>query len=244
MPYLIDTPEEWFRSEMRDLHLVRPTDTEREYSKDEFVAAQKILRTWFADNLPSTTLSIIGPSEYSGWIEGGPRYMVADLDSQGLAVFNAAWSKDSFWKITTWRFSDWGKRVESADLILPPARNIRRARWWDTPRGILLLDASTQVLFEHVSPGEYTLSLRDGWWRIQQLFPELSSHKANSFPCGYFWPVQEDNFFVSTLIIEYPGFGVDWDPDAYKKDAQKMQKLKEALGIPDDLPIQICVGDF
>lgn len=243
MPHLIDTPEEWFRRVMRDLHLVLPSDTEREYSKKEFIAAQKVLRTWFADNLPGTTLNIIGPSDYSGWIEGGPRYLTADLDSQGLAVFNAAWGKDSFWKIETWRFSDWCKRVESANLIVSPARNIRRARWWDTPRGILLLDASTQVVFEHVYPGEKTLSLEDGWWRLQQLFPEFSNHKANSFPCGYFRPGQ-DSSCTSLLIIDYPGLGVDWDPDAYKENARKMKKLKDALGIPDDLPVEISVGDF
>lgn len=243
MPHLIDTPEEWFRREMRDLHLVIPTDSEREYSKEEFIAAQKVLHAWFADNLPSTTLSIIGPSEYSGWIEGGPRYLTANLDSQGLAVFNAAWGKGSFWKIETWCFADWRKRVDSANLISSPARNIRRTRWWDTPRGLLLLDASTQVVFEHVDPGDLTLSIEDGWWRIQQLFPEFSDHKANSFPCGYFRPSQKGSC-TSLLIIDYLGFEVDWDPYAYMKNARKIQNLKDALGIQDDLPIEISVGDF
>lgn len=237
MPYLITTPEEWFRDQMCDLYVIRPAQ-ERKYSKKRFMSEQKELYAWFADHLPNTQLSIVGSSEYSGWIEGGPNYLTADFDLEGLATFNAACEKMAFWQIETWSLSDWCNRVEAVELLPSPVGSSQKVRWWDTPRGILLLNAHTKGNFLGGQSGESILSLGDGWWRLQQLFPEFSECKANAFPCGLFWPIED-----KAMMIEFV-FDTGWNSDNYAKDVQKIQNLKNAIGFPDDISLEIYVGDF
>lgn len=244
MPQLISTPEDWFRNQMRDLYLICPAQ-ESKFSKKKYMAEQKKLHAWFADHLPHTPLSIVGPSEYSGWIEGGPRYLAADFDSAGLAAFTAAWGEEKFWRIEIWSFADWRKRVETVELLTSPVGNLQKIRWWDTPRGILMLNANTKGNFLgglSVDASEGLLSLHDGWWRLQQLFPEFSELKADTFPCGLYWPAENKNC-PSFMIIEYV-FGGGWDSDNYAKDVQKIRSLKNTIGIPDDMPLEISIGDF
>lgn len=241
MPQLINTPEDWFRNQMRDLYLIRLAQEEK-YSKKKYIAEQKKLHTWFAEHLPHIHLSIVGPSEYSGWIEGGPRYLAADFDLTGLATFTAAWGEETFWRIEKWSFADWCKRVEAVGLLASPVGSLQKVRWWDTPRGILMLNANTKGNFLGGLSSETILSLQDGWWRLQQLFPEFSEHKADAFPCGFYWPA-ENTARSSLMIIEYVFCG-GWDSDNYAKDVQKIRRLKNTIGIPDNMPLEIFVGDF
>ena len=254
MPYLISTPEDWFRIQKRDLHLIRVANEEQTYSKNEYLAAQKKLHAWFADNLPHVSRSVIGPSDYSGWIEGGPCYITADLNPSDINTFSAAWDGNSFWRLEIWPFDDWLKRVESANLLTSPACHLQKlhsnfcsgfiqtARWWDTPKGVLMLDAYSKGTFVDMEPGEHFLSLRDGWWRMQQLFPEFSGLEADTFPCGYFRTYQ-DKTQASGLMIEY-SFDAKWDANEYAKDTKKIQHLKNVLGIGDEIPLEIYIGDF
>lgn len=243
MPQLISTPEEWFRNQMRDLYLIRPAQ-ERKYSKKKYMGEQKKLHTWLAAHLPNIPTSIIGSSEYSGWITGGPSYLAADFDSAGLATFTAAWGEGTFWRIETWFFAEWRKRVESVNLLSSPSCEVKRVRWWDTPLGILLLNATTEgrYLDGGDESGEITLSLGDGWWRLQQLFPEFSEYKAYKFPSGVFYR-REQCAEKSYLILDWV-HDDEWKSETYAKDVQKIQNLKIAIGIPEDMPLEIYDNDF
>lgn len=243
MPYLIGTPEGWFRINQRDLHLIRPT--KEIGSREEWLSAKEELYAWFADHLPAVPLGIVGPSEYSGWIEGGPAYITADLDSSGIAALNAAWKDGSSWKIETWLFDDWLKYIEAANLLSSPVPETQKwVRWWDTPKGILMLNATTMGPFVDVEQGENILSLRDGWWRMQQLFPEFSGLKADAYPCGHFWRL-EDVKAPALLVIRCAYTELHgWESHEYENDAGKIRKLKETIGIPDDLPLKVYVDDF
>ena len=147
MPMIISTPEEWFREQQRDLYLIVLNENLGQPPKDKYKEFQKLLNKWFDEHLPNTSLRIIGSSENSGWITGGPCYFTADFDAKSLAIFNAAWAPESEWKIEVWSFDEWRERVESVNLICSPGLEYEKIRWWNTSRGILFLNAITQGRF-------------------------------------------------------------------------------------------------
>jgi hypothetical protein len=244
MPMIISTPEEWFRDQRRDLYLIVLNENHGKFSKKKNMANQKLLNKWFDEHLPNTPLRIIGSSENSGWITGGPCYFTADFDANTLAIFNAAWEPESAWKIEVWSFDEWRERVESVNLITSPGLEYKKVRWWDTSRGILILNGITQGRFVggNEKTGEIHLTLRDGWWRLQQHFPEFSEYRADKFPSGVFWP-HANSGNKSFLILDWTCHA-EWKPEDYVKDVQKIQNLKKAIGIPEDMPIEIYESDI
>jgi hypothetical protein len=252
MPALISTPEEWFRTQQRDLYIIeyRPPDEDKEgkpeiknktrLKKDKsiFMQAQKALNAWFDGRLPHTPLEIIGSSEYSGWIIGGPGYFTADFDPQGLALFQSEWDTNSAWYVEIWPVSDWRKRIDATQLLSSPIDGLQKLQWWDTPNGILLLSASTSKCGYNE---DGFLSHEDGWWRLKQLCPELSKYKSRTFPCGTFWPFREGNSHVE-IIVEY--VWEFWDSKVYAKNPQNLRRLADAIGIPEGITVNMEVYDF
>lgn len=88
--------------------------------------------------------------------------------------------------------------------------------------------------------GEQPLGLKDGWWRIQQLFPEFYDDKAETFPSGYYriWKTGQ-----SVLMVEWV-FLADWDSEEYANNAHNIQHLMDAIGISESPSLEIIVGDF
>lgn len=112
-------------------------------------------------------------------------------------------------------------------------------RWWDTPKGILLLSAYTSD-FGYCEDG--FPSLEDGWWQLQQLFPELSEYQAKTFPCGKFWPFRMDKSHAD-IFVEYE-WGQSWDSRAYVNNAKNLQRIVEAIGIPEDIAVNMEVYEY
>lgn len=228
MPRIISTPEEWFRTNKRDLHLIRFIRAHRrtKIKPRQFKKLHSQLRSWLATKLPEVPVKVIGPSEYSGWLFGGPGYLVADFGVSDIELFYSVWRHKEFWKIESWSYSEWRKRVESAALLqMPITTTPSLVRWWDTPQGIILLDAATTGAFIDVAPGTRVLSRRDSWWRLQQLVPEYESMDINTFPNGYYLKSQ-DKKFGSLLVVESFVLDGTWNSCEYSEDARKMQKIK------------------
>jgi hypothetical protein len=243
MPMIIPTPEEWFRNEKRDLYLIRYQRSGK-FSKKKNMADQIALNNWFEKQLPNTPLSIIGPSEYSGWITGGPSYFTADFDSASLAIFNSAWGAGTAWKIEACSFDEWRDRIESINLLTSPGLKYKKVRWWDTSRGIFIMNAITEGRYvdSDDKASELQLTRNDGWWRLQQLIPEFSELSVDTFPSGVFWP-QADSIGNTYLILDYV-FNADWKSEIYAKDEEKIRHIKRAIGVPDDMAILIYDNDF
>ena len=253
MPYIINTQEHWFRTQQRDLYVIQyrvPDENNEDGSEEEndddespfeqtYKQAQKELNAWFDEHLPHTPLNIIGASEYSGWITGGPCYFSADFDTQGLALFQSDWNEESVWYVEVWPLADWKKRIDAAQLLSFPVEQLQKMRWWDTPQGILLLGAYTSDC--GYCEDEF-LSLEDGWWKLQQLFPELSKHQANHFPCGKFWPFPKDDKSKANIYVEFV-WGQSWDSEAYTNNPRNLQRLREAMCIPESITTNMTVYD-
>lgn len=242
MPVIIHSPEHWFRTQQRDLYVInyrKEPDFFADYDESQMVHDEQVLKNWFKVHLPNIPLSIIGPSEYSGWIEGGPRYLTADFDSARLSRFEATWDENYLWKIEVWPFSKWKQRIDSVRLLTAPLYVMENVRWWDTPQGVLVVSSYTS------DPGygeDGFLSLEDGWWKLQQAYPEFSRLPANTFPCGMFLPLRyagaSPSFFVEFVWDQA------WDSRSYIANPNNEQRLKKAMGIPNSLKITIEIQDF
>lgn len=92
MPELLRTPEQVLRETKRDLFFIRfnqwvPWEPAR-------VPGKQTLFRWFKQHLPQVTLELLGPSEHSGFIEGGVGgTWRVDFDKASLDVYCRAWEK-------------------------------------------------------------------------------------------------------------------------------------------------------
>lgn len=242
MPRIIQTPEGWFREKQRDLYLVKyRLDTADALQSDRAYKAlekryrrdRECLHRWFSENLPDTTLTVVGPSEYSGYLFGGPGFLAADFDEPSLAVFHSTWSDpDSVWQVEHLSHVDWLSRVRSARLLPVPLPVTQKVRWWDTPAGIILLSAANDGTL---------LSRLDAWSVLPQLVPMLSHAYIDQYPYGEFLPASEN--YDDCIAIDWGDLEHGaWDGDAYAENIGRIRQLRKALNIPGNIQATIAVG--
>ena len=242
MPQCIETPEGWFRTKQKDLYVLECqlseqhslTESPTEVLNKQHREDQKILHVWFSENLPATELQIVGSSEYSGYITGGPCFISADFDEASLATFRAAGEKlDSRWQIEQQTYGQWLARIRSCVLLPVPLATQQRVLWWDTPAGFILLSATHD---------NSLLSRCGAWWLLPQLLPAFMDATMDDFPCGEYFP--EEDLRHSYVVIDYGDvFGDKWRGDDYEKEMAQIAKLREALGIPAEEFVNVVVGD-
>lgn len=241
MPYLLNTPEGWFRTNQRDIHELAydvPDNfwdlsaKEQNRIKRQYREDSKKLTKWFKENLPDVELTILGPSEYSGYILGGPTMKVADFDEAGRKAFEAHWAPKQPWQILVHSYADWAKGIASVRLLELPANPDEPCRWWDTPEGIVLMSA------DHTGK---LLSQYDANWLLKQFHPELAKVEEYAYPYG--------EYLISTnellLIIGYGSYKVpEWSGDRYQKNRRRLSKLRAALGLTRRHKVRVILDDF
>ena len=87
MPQLIHTPEEVFRRERRDIYTLEF----QEGSSEDIQKTFKKMQAWFKQNTPDSPTEMLAPSEYSGWIDGGPTSLRIAFTPADLAIFCEQW---------------------------------------------------------------------------------------------------------------------------------------------------------
>jgi len=88
MVMLIRTPEDIFRAEGKDVYYLHFYEWE-DCSKTEQIRSE--MQDWFAQHLPDTRTELMGPSEHSHFVMGGPVGLRIDFSEQGLKAFCARW---------------------------------------------------------------------------------------------------------------------------------------------------------
>ncbi len=114
MVKLIRTPEQILREEYgKDLYLIIFNDA-KNYSWEPSPGHKELL-AWFNTALPHTKIELLGPSEKSGIIMGGPRkqQIRVDFDAESIAIFTARWedehgkSIDARWQCYLMPYEPW-----------------------------------------------------------------------------------------------------------------------------------------
>jgi hypothetical protein len=177
MPAVIGTPEQWFRTQGCDFFEISPIDD----SEENFIFGDipdrrrvEILaeaEEWFKQHLPHRSITILGPSEYSGFICGGPRMRVVALDENDLKLFGKF---DARWVCYQWRYQDWLDRFDNIQTTpgIPPAGT--SCRWFLCKAGLFW-----------IKDGDYPGEPRfDDWWLIRRRYPDLLIKKNEVFLMG------------------------------------------------------------
>lgn len=241
MPYLLNSPEGWFRTKQCDIHelaYVVPdniwelTAKENDRIKRQYRQDSEKLTKWFEENLPGVELTILGSSEYSGYILGGPTMKVANFDEAGRKAFEAHWLPKQPWQIVIHSYADWAKRIASVRLLETPANPDESCRWWDTPEGIVLMSADFAGKL---------LSQYDANWLLKQFRPKLAKVEEYAYPYGEYY-VQTKELL---LIIGYGSYKVpEWSGDQYRKNRQRISAMRVALGLTRRHKARVIIDDF
>lgn len=242
MPYLIDSPEGWFRKRQKDLYSLTyrwPENTDELPEPEQKAIQEKNRRdclqltAWFDANLPTTERQQLGPSEYSGWVCGGPGSIAIDFDPAGLVAFKEAWgSNDSPWELEHESIAEWQQKLNNCQLLVSPRPAPENLHWWDTPTGFI---------FIAIPANGDSLSRYDAAWRLTQLRPDLSGALTEDYPYGTFYAAENNR--PDTVLIEYGSCRCEtWSGLEYEKNHQKIELLKAALGIAGQ-KISVCVSD-
>jgi len=245
MPYLIDTPEGWFRKHCCDIHVLEyeiPEDFEKlssrqqEALRKQYRKDNQILERWIKANLPCVELTILGPSEYSGYIIGGPTMRGADFDAASREAFEQHWAAGRPWRVRIEPYADWAKKIESVRLLDIPASPNESCRWWDTPQGIILMSTDLEGNL---------LSRYDAFWRLKQLRPELTSTDVFASPYGEY-VVQPGNASEKLyLVIGHGSYKIpEWSGENLKKNSRWLGKLRAALGLTRSHKASVVVDDI
>lgn len=83
----IRTPEDVFRSENCDVYILDFREQDPHKKKKTWAEIEK----WLRQNLPESAIEILGPSENSNYIEGGPLTMRVCFTQSDLRTFCRRW---------------------------------------------------------------------------------------------------------------------------------------------------------
>lgn len=179
MPHLIRTPEDIFRAERKDVYTL-------EFRQQDPLANRETyeeMEAWFKQHLPESSTEMLGPSEHSGWIEGGPTSLRIAFTDADLATFCAQWenadgtSLDSRFQCCIRPYADWwekrGKFMPTLERPEKPGASV----WIETPLGILnhvLTD--TDVLYHPANARNLWANACDQWPELKTLDLENLRH--------------------------------------------------------------------
>lgn len=234
MPILISTPEQWFRTRQCDFFEIRLIKGQK--------GIPKRLLNWFAVNLREPTVHVLGSSERSGWISGGPTMSVVAMDEDEVQAFSDRWedetgkSNDPKWQCYQYPVSYWREKFERIDVFkgLPPSGS--QYRW-------LLCDAGLYWLRGNYADNDEKpndsvgLPCMDDWWWVCQKFPEVHEATQSRFCMGYdVHDYQKKRIVAFDTFIRRDG---DIGYESFFDDTGKKQEaiVRAALELPAELEI-------
>lgn len=188
MPQLIRTPEQIFREERCDVYYLY-------FNQDDLVgrATRDEMQTWFQQHMPNSPVEAMGPSEYSGWICGGPAMLRIAFTDADLKKFCEVWETPDGTSIDP-RFQCylspyqnwWDKHGQYVPTLAQPS-HAGISSWIQTPLGTL----------NHVLPPDGRLkhpaNVRDLWANACQQWPELAKLNLDDLNHGHVAYAAETN---------------------------------------------------
>ncbi len=226
MPELIRTPEQIFREEGQDIYFIR-------FSERNSPAEKELLR-WFSKNTPDVRTEKLGPSEYSGVIEGyfgDVRIICSESD---LAKFSLRWessdgeSLDPRFQCLLDPYQVWLDKVSTFSMTNKRPQRLGLTAWWETPKGffyhqISLRAATKAKLTRH--PG----NPKDMWFNAARCWLDLATLDLENLVYGDIFKAPDGCW----KVIFVDG-GSSRSKDFFK---HRQQDLIKWFGLPADIEI-------
>ena len=246
MPYLLETPEKWFRTRHRDIHELvydAPEDLwnrskhKRDFYQRQFRKDTKKLLWWLKKFLPDVHTQIMGPSEYSGYILGGPMMLVVDFDAESRQRFETLWTGRQPWRIEVHAHAEWATKVASVRISDAPGLPDEPCLWWDTPSGFILMSAYDS---------QRLLSFYDAEWLLMQKRPDIGLVEKECFPRGMFFPADHVRPCPAEIWVGYGPVMREgaWKGRDYIANESRVSALKLALGLTENHRLEVGYDDF
>jgi len=246
MPYLLESPEGWFRTRHRDIHeLVYDIPEElwllskrkRNFYQRQYRQDCKKLSWWLKKFLPDVEYLTLGPSEYSGYILGGPMIRVVDFDAESRQRFENLWTGRQPWRIEVRPYVDWAAKIASVRIYDAPGVPDAPCLWWDTPSGFILMSAYDS---------QRLLSFYDAEWLLREKRPDIGLVEKECFPRGKFFPPDTGREHPAQIWAGYGPVTREnaWLGQDYIADESRVSALKKALGLTADQPVEVDYDDF
>ena len=195
---------------------------------------QEMMRQWVDETLPGTRMELMEPSEYSGFIRGGPIGLRLDFSPEGLRQFEARWedgsgtgkSVDERFQCYLYPYDRW---FEEHDRFVPARerpQGLGVTRWWCTPAGFIYHQIDAAEVAEHkIHPA----SARDIWMRVPELFPELAGLDTDKLTHGDIQHSAEDGKWYATYTLPFSRGELD---EPYSIPTEK--QMREWFNLPED----------
>lgn len=135
----IRTPEDIFRIEKKDVYALRFNQDNP--AQKELALAE--MQRWLYLNMPQSPTEILGPSEHSNWLEGGPTMLRIDFRQGDLERFLKTWetrdglSKDPRFQCCLLSYDEWFQEYSGYIPTLGRPSSPGVALWVETPLGTI-----------------------------------------------------------------------------------------------------------
>ena len=230
MPMLISTPEDYFREKQEDFFEFEYCGKE---NRTAFAKHRDEMNEWWDKLFPQHQVTRLGPSEYSGWICGGPGMSTTPVNETVRKAFLEKWTfKSSPWKLVEHRYNDWLTAVRSCEVVAAPLQVRRSVRYWQLPEGPLLLgqNAAGRLLSRHDAK----------WWFSQDMQGHKADLRMGMVSGVYFYHPSNTAGKTDHLA------SIDWEDVADLEAAKKLEGskkfkkwLRTTLAIPDNEKLEI-----
>ena len=230
MPYLMRTPEEIFRTEGKDIYVIRFKGEEDEMPADESPARTEMM-AWLHEHLPHTHVEPSAPSEYSGYIIGYFGDLRVDFSESDLKVFCDRWenpdggSVDPRFQCYLHPYQRWLDKISKFLASRERPTTIGLTLWWSTPQGIfyhqIAPDQSETMRFKR-HPCEH----RDLWFNAINLEPLLRRLDPEELTYGRISMDREGQW-----VMYYTDPAFNSEPD------ENMQAVRQWFNLPPETPV-------
>lgn len=194
MPQLIRTVEDIFRAERQDVYALHFLENKSSAIRHTWHEMQ----SWFERHIPDSPTETMGPSEHSGWIEGGPSCLRIAFTPMDLKRFCDEWeytdgsSKDPRFQCCMYPYQAWwekhGHYCPTAERPSEPGVSV----WIESPLGILshvICDRETR---------SHPATARDLWANACQQWPQLRDIDFNQLHYGQVVRMSEPDQWLLT----------------------------------------------
>lgn len=230
MPMLIETPEDYFRGHQGDFFEFAYRGPQ---NKKAFVKHRGERNAWLKKLLPKRPLIHLGPSEYSGWICGGPTLSATPADESIRQAFLERWTfPSSPWELVEHRYADWHASLTSCNVLESPLHPARCVRYWQLPEGPLLLGQNN---------AGHHLSRRDAQWWFSHDMPGHRADQRTGIVSGEYYVEQLGDEGKACHVAS-----IDWEEFNELDVAKQLETnpefiawLRKTLSIPDEDILQI-----
>ena len=243
MPMIISTPEAWFRTKGCDFFEFRPTEVDAGFFSQRAKKLPSLLTDWLSATFAHRRLQRLGPSEYSGYICGGPSMDVIEMSPEEVDIYSAQWEdatgkcNDDRWQCYQLPYEVWLEKFSRIEVSLGRPPEGTPCRWLLCNAGLFTITGSytAEGVQNNSCPGQ---PCADDWWLMRQRFPGYVIADDEVFFMGCIFAGQDDEPRVIFESYRQEGGDLTYAPIFHEETGDSaIARVREALALPESAKV-------